>query len=181
MEAWSVESREGEELVVAGVDEATGAPWLARAREAARAVFTAHGVTPPWDSAKTTGAADAPGTAGTAGTAGAAGTADTAARARPVPGGGSVRFAGLIPRDEYRALLRRSRVFLSAPRREDYGIAQLEALADGCVLVTTNAPGPYVALPIARTLDNRLVGPRLAIRAALDAPSPITRSAPRRR
>jgi glycosyltransferase involved in cell wall biosynthesis len=81
-----------------------------------------------------------------------------------------VRFAGLVPRDEYRALLRRSRVFISAPRREDYGIAQLEALADGCILVTTNAPGPYVAAPIARRLDNRLVGPRLAIRAALDAP-----------
>ena len=29
-----------------------------------------------------------------------------------------------------------------APRREDYGIAQLEALADGCVLVTTPSPGP---------------------------------------
>jgi hypothetical protein len=63
-------------------------------------------------------------------------------------------------------------VFVTAPRREDYGIAQLEALADGCVLVSTNAPGPYVALPIARGLDNRLVGPRLAIRAALDAPRP---------
>ena len=38
---------------------------------------------------------------------------------------------------EYRALLRRARVFVCAPRREDYGIAQLEALADGCQLVTT--------------------------------------------
>ena len=88
----------------------------------------------------------------------------------PTLGAGTVRFAGLVPREEYRALLRRSRAFLSAPRREDYGIAQLEALADGCVLVTTPAPGPYVAAPIARRIDNRLVGPRLAIRAALDAP-----------
>jgi len=40
------------------------------------------------------------------------------------------------------------------------------------VLVTTPAPGPYVAAPIARRLDNRLVGPRLAIRAALDVPKP---------
>ena len=39
-------------------------------------------------------------------------------------------------------------MFVCAPRREDYGIAQLEALADGCMLVTTPAPGPYVALPI---------------------------------
>ena len=53
-----------------------------------------------------------------------------------------VRFAGLLPRAEYRALLRRARVFVTAPRREDYGMAQLEALADGCLLVTTPAPGP---------------------------------------
>ena len=64
--------------------------------------------------------------------------------ARPARG---VRFAGMLSRAEYRALLRRSRVFVTAPRREDYGIAQLEALADGCVLVTTPAPGPYAALP----------------------------------
>ena len=68
-----------------------------------------------------------------------------------------VRFAGTLPRDEYRALLRRARVFVTAPRREDYGIAQLEALADGCALVTTPSPGPYAALPIARALDPRLV------------------------
>ena len=85
-----------------------------------------------------------------------------------------MRFAGLIPRHEYRALLRRSRVFLSAPRREDYGIAQLEALADGCALVTTPSPGPYAALPIARALDPRLVTDDLApaLRAALDEPAP---------
>ncbi len=90
----------------------------------------------------------------------------------PKPPGerGTVRFAGLVPRDQYRALLRRARVFVTAPRREDYGIAQLEALADGCVLVTTAPPGPYVAAPIARRIDNRLVGPRLALRAALDVP-----------
>ena len=73
---------------------------------------------------------------------------------------------------EYRALLRRSRVFLSAARREDYGIAQLEALADGCLLVTTPSPGPYAALPLARELDPRLVGRELAIRTALDDPRP---------
>ena len=52
------------------------------------------------------------------------------------------------------------------------GMAQLEALADGCLLVTTPAPGPYAALPIARELDPRLVGEDLAaaLRAALDDP-----------
>ncbi len=86
--------------------------------------------------------------------------------------GGGVRYAGLLPRADYRALLRRARAFLTAPRREDYGIAQLEALADGCLLVTTPSPGPYAALPVARELDPRLVAPELAIRTALDDPFP---------
>lgn len=83
-----------------------------------------------------------------------------------------VRVVGVLGAEEYRALLRRARVFVCAPRREDYGLAQLEALADGCLLVTTAAPGPYVALPIARALDPRLVGDDLerALRAAMDDP-----------
>jgi len=88
-------------------------------------------------------------------------------------GGGVVRFAGMLSRAEYRSLLRRARVFVTAPRREDYGLAQLEALADGCRLVTTASPGPYAALPLARQLDSRLVGGIAeGIRTALDHPSP---------
>jgi glycosyltransferase involved in cell wall biosynthesis len=85
-----------------------------------------------------------------------------------------VRFTGMLPRAEYRALLRRARVFVCAPRREDYGIAQLEALSDGCRLVTTRAPGPYAALPVAEALDPRLVSDHLvgALRLALDDPAP---------
>jgi glycosyltransferase involved in cell wall biosynthesis len=85
-----------------------------------------------------------------------------------------VRFAGMLPRADYRALLRRARVFVCAPRREDYGIAQLEALSDGCRLVTTRAPGPYAALPVAEALDPRLVSDHLvgALRLALDDPTP---------
>jgi glycosyltransferase involved in cell wall biosynthesis len=84
-----------------------------------------------------------------------------------------VRFAPTLPPSEYRALLRRARVFVTAPRREDYGTAQLEALADGCALVTTPSPGPYAALPLARALDPRLVTADLAaaIRTALDDPA----------
>jgi hypothetical protein len=81
--------------------------------------------------------------------------------------------AGLLSPAAYRALLRRARAFVAAPLREDYGIAQLEALADGCRLVTTPAPGPYPALALARTLDPRLVSDDLAraLRTALDAPA----------
>ncbi len=86
-----------------------------------------------------------------------------------------VRVAGRLTPADYRALLRRARVFACAPRREDYGIAQLEALADGCILVTTTAPGPYAALPYARALDPRLVvgddsALAAALRTALDDP-----------
>jgi glycosyltransferase involved in cell wall biosynthesis len=83
-----------------------------------------------------------------------------------------VRVLGALSPHEYRATLRRARVFVCAPRREDYGLAQLEALADGCLLVTTPAPGPYAALPIARALDPRLVDRDLAgaLRTALEDP-----------
>lgn len=89
-----------------------------------------------------------------------------------------VRVAGRLRPERYRALLRRARVFATAPRREDYGIAQLEALADGCLLVTTPAPGPYPALALARALDPRLVpsgdsGLATALRTALDDPIDI--------
>jgi glycosyltransferase involved in cell wall biosynthesis len=82
-----------------------------------------------------------------------------------------IHAVGTLSQSDYRALLRRTRVFVCAPRREEYGLAQLEALAEGCRLVTTPAPGGYVALPIARALDARLVGEDLgaALRCALDA------------
>jgi len=85
-----------------------------------------------------------------------------------------VSVVGRLAALEYRNLLRRAKLFLAAPRREDYGIAPLEALANGCQLVTTPAPGPYPALELARQLDDRLVDENLAraIRAALDDPLP---------
>ncbi|CAA9476711.1 MAG: hypothetical protein AVDCRST_MAG38-1725 [uncultured Solirubrobacteraceae bacterium] len=85
-----------------------------------------------------------------------------------------VSFAGRVAGPEFRGLLRRSRVFITGVRREDYGIAQLEALSDGCLLVTAAGAGPYAALPIAERLDARLVGDDLAgaLRSALDDPRP---------
>ena len=102
---------------------------------------------------------------------------------RGAPAGEAIAFVPFLPHAEYRALLRRARVFVTAPRREDYGLAQLDALAEGCALVTTAAPGPYAALPIARALDERLVTPdpgaqapgadglAEAVRTALDEPA----------
>ena len=86
-----------------------------------------------------------------------------------------VTWAGALPEIEFRALLRRARVYVTAPRREDYGLTQLQALADGCRVVTTPAPGPYAALPL---LEAGLgwvapsAGLRAALRAAIDDDSP---------
>jgi hypothetical protein len=92
--------------------------------------------------------------------------------------GDGVRYAGTLAPDAFRALLRRARVYVTAPRREDYGIAQLEALADGCRVVTVASPGPYAALPLLRAdglgwiaePDPSSLG--AALRAALDADDP---------
>jgi glycosyltransferase involved in cell wall biosynthesis len=89
-----------------------------------------------------------------------------------------VRDADALTPDAFAALLARARAFVIAPRREDHGLVQLEALAAGCRLVTTTAPGAYVALSIARAATPRLVVERpddaaalgAAVRAALDAP-----------
>jgi hypothetical protein len=87
-----------------------------------------------------------------------------------------VRYAGTLEPDAFRALLRRARVYVTAPRREDYGIAQLEALADGARVVTTPAPGPYAALPLLRAGAGWVAEPDpatlgAAVRAALDDPT----------
>jgi glycosyltransferase involved in cell wall biosynthesis len=68
-----------------------------------------------------------------------------------------VRWMGLLSPEDHRSLTRRADIYLAAARYENYGIAPLEALADGSALVTTPSPGPFAALPIARELDARLV------------------------
>jgi glycosyltransferase involved in cell wall biosynthesis len=84
----------------------------------------------------------------------------------------AVRWTGLISPAEHRALTRRAEVYLAASRYENYGIGPLEALADGAALVTTPAPGPFAALPIARELDHALVADSdspVALASALQA------------
>jgi glycosyltransferase involved in cell wall biosynthesis len=65
-----------------------------------------------------------------------------------------------------------ARVFVNASRREDHGLAQLEALAVGTPLVTVPSPGAYEALPIAGRLAPELVAADVsseALAAALRA------------
>jgi glycosyltransferase involved in cell wall biosynthesis len=85
-----------------------------------------------------------------------------------------VEWRGPLPRRDWLGLLARARVFVNASRREDHGLAQLEALSAGCLLVTRPSPGAYEALPLARRLASELVSEDLpaALRAGLDHPDP---------
>lgn len=66
-------------------------------------------------------------------------------------------WRGMVPATEFRGALRRAHVHVTSARWEDFGQAQLEALADGALLATTPAGGPFEALAFARELDPRLV------------------------
>ena len=57
----------------------------------------------------------------------------------------------------WRSLVAGARVFVNASRIEDWGIAQMEALAAGTPLVTVPTPGPNPALALARELAPELV------------------------
>ena len=99
-------------------------------------------------------------------------TSDRGARTRRARGR-ACGSPGCSPRDEYRALLRRARVFLTAPRREDYGIAQLEALADGCRARHDARARAVRGARRSRARSTRgSSGRELAIRTALDDPRP---------
>jgi glycosyltransferase involved in cell wall biosynthesis len=91
------------------------------------------------------------------------------------PEPGSLELPGMVPAAEFRAALRRAHVFIHGARWEDWGQAPLEALADGALLATVPAGGPYEGLRLARELDERLVAGRIdpaalapAIRAAFE-------------
>jgi Glycosyl transferases group 1 len=73
----------------------------------------------------------------------------------PLPPG--VEFLGKTPPSEFRAALRRARTYVGGARWEDFGMAPLEALADGALLVTVPSGGPFEALAMARRLAPELV------------------------
>jgi hypothetical protein len=87
----------------------------------------------------------------------------------------SLDLPGTVGAAEFRAALRRARVLIHGARWEDWGQAPLEALADGALLATVPANGPYEGLRLARRLDASLVADRIegaalapAIRAAFE-------------
>ena len=72
---------------------------------------------------------------------------------------------------------------MGGARWEDYGLAPLEALADGALLVTVPSGGPFEALTLARELAPELVTREIdaqalaaAIRTAFELPEERLRS-----
>ncbi len=78
-----------------------------------------------------------------------------ARRGATLPAGAEV--VGMLPQPAFRELLSRARVFVSAAQWEDFGIAPLEALDRGAVLVGAPAGGPFPALALARELAPEFV------------------------
>jgi len=90
---------------------------------------------------------------------------------------GEVEFRGRTPPEQFRAALRRARVYLGGARWEDFGQAPLEALADGALVATVPSGGPFEALALARELAPELVAEAVnatalttALRAAFELP-----------
>jgi glycosyltransferase involved in cell wall biosynthesis len=86
-----------------------------------------------------------------------------------------VEWAGLLAHDDWLDLVARARIFISASRDEEWGLAPMEALAAGTPLVTVPTRGLNEALRLARTLAPSLVASvrdvvalAAAIRAGLD-------------
>ena len=89
----------------------------------------------------------------------------------------TLEWRGMVPATEFRAALRRAHVHITSARWEDFGQAQLEALADGALLATTPAGGPFEALAFARELDPRLVAADIsppALATAIQAAFAVT-------
>ena len=74
-----------------------------------------------------------------------------------------VGFTGVLDPTAWGRLVASAGVYVNSARYEDWGIAQLEALAAGRPLVTLPSPGPNEALPLARVLAPELVAADLGV------------------
>jgi glycosyltransferase involved in cell wall biosynthesis len=80
-----------------------------------------------------------------------------------------VQWAGPLSRTDWLTRVARARVFINASHYEDWGLAQLEALASGTPLVTVPTPGPNEALALARSLAPELVADERSVPALVGA------------
>jgi hypothetical protein len=73
-----------------------------------------------------------------------------------------IEWVGALPREDWLRTVARARVYINAARFEDHGLAQLEALSAGALLVTMPSPGAHPALGLARKLAPELVAADLS-------------------
>jgi glycosyltransferase involved in cell wall biosynthesis len=78
-------------------------------------------------------------------------------------------WLGRVEREHWLGLVASAGVFVSAARIEDWGLAQMEALAVGTPLVATPAPGANASLPLARRLAPALVAAQRSAPSLADA------------
>jgi Glycosyl transferases group 1 len=95
----------------------------------------------------------------------------------------NTEFLGKRPPAEFRAALRRAWTYVGGARWEDFGMAPLEALAEGALLATVPSAGPFEALAAARELAPALVAGAIdpaelaeAIRSAFALPEEDARA-----
>lgn len=77
----------------------------------------------------------------------------------------NLTFTGRVPRETHRELVRQAVVYVSASRREEYGTAQLEALADGIPLAAVPSSATVEPVAVARRLIPNLVAEELSAQA----------------
>ncbi len=65
-------------------------------------------------------------------------------------------WRGRVAQAQFRTALAQAHAFITSARWEDFGFAQLEALADGALLVCSATRGPFEALSHARALEPAL-------------------------
>jgi glycosyltransferase involved in cell wall biosynthesis len=88
-----------------------------------------------------------------------------------------IDWLGAVGRERWLETVAGAKLYVSAARYEDWGMAQMEALAAGVPIATVPTPGPNAALALARELAPALVAARPgaedlanAIRAGLSLP-----------
>jgi hypothetical protein len=80
-----------------------------------------------------------------------------------------LEWRGRLGAEEYRRVVAESMVFLSAARREEYGQALIEALADRALLVALPMMWQIEPVEMARELDPRLTPAERSVEALADA------------
>lgn len=69
----------------------------------------------------------------------------------------SVRWVGTISNAEFRQQAAAATAYISASRYEEFGVAQMEAFADGVPVVTVSTAGPVEIVPVMRSVAPELV------------------------